>query len=290
MPIIIEKQNTCYSTNGDNTNQKQYIYWQAHQSTSTVMPENTIAAFMYTWNLGGIPEADIRTTKDGVIISMHDATPERTTDAPESQKKLPVSSFTLEQVKKWDAGIKTSELYKGEKIPALKEAFELMKQEKDRLLYLDLKEVDLDSLGNLINEYGVNKQIIFTHYKEENCRQMYETVNDIRTMLWLGGRPEKIKDKFNKVLGENFYGLNQIQIHLNDKENITSNEWRYQIDKEFLEYAYDKTSSAGLDLEVLPFEFDDKSLHALLDMGIRWFAVDYPEEFIDSVKKWGERT
>ena len=29
---------------------------------------------------------------------------------------------------------------------------------------------------------------------------MYETVNDIRTMLWIGGRPEKIKDKFNKVL------------------------------------------------------------------------------------------
>ena len=41
-----------------------------------------------------------------------------------------------------------------------------MKQKKTDALS-DLKEVDLDSLGNLINEYGDNKQIIFTHYKEE---------------------------------------------------------------------------------------------------------------------------
>ncbi|HOJ11662.1 MAG TPA: glycerophosphodiester phosphodiesterase family protein [Clostridiales bacterium] len=335
MAIIVKKQTSGNKKNIDKKDMEQHIYWQAHQSTSTVMPENTMAAFMYAWELGGIPEADIRTTSDGVIICMHDSTPARTTDAPDSQRSLPVSSFTLEQVKKWDAGIKTGELYRGEMVPALKEAFEVMKQKKDRLLYLDLKEVDLGSLGKLINEYGVNNQIIFTHYNEDNCRQMYKTVEDIKTMLWIGGTPDKIKGKFNKVLSENFYGLNQIQIHLysrkdNKKDNkkdsnkdsnednnndsnkginkvnndkvigidydnknsnmaLTCEEWPYEIDKAFLEYAYDKTLTAGLDLEVLPFEFDDSSIHTILNIGIRWFAVDFPERFISSVKKWEDK-
>jgi len=285
------------------TNEYCKVYWQAHQSTSTVLPENTMAAFMYAWNMGGIPEADIRTTGDGVIICMHDSTPARTTNAPDFEKNLQVSTLTLEQVKKWDAGIKTGEKYKNEKVPALSEALQAMKDDKNRLLYLDLKDVDLNSLGKLIEEYGVVEQIIFTHNNEENCRKMHEMIKGLRTMLWIGGSPDRIKNKFNKVLSENFYGLNQVQIHLYNKENSylskKSNaecelnremqepfDWPYQIDKEFLEYAYDKTTSAGLDLEVLPYEFDDRSLHTLLDIGIRWFAVDYPEKFIETVKRW----
>ena len=305
MAIIIEKQ-TFNCENGKNNSklEKEYIYWQAHQSTSTILPENTMAAFLYAWNLGGIPEADIRTAGDGVIICMHDSTPARTIDIPDSQKNLIVSSFTLEQIKKWDAGIKTGEAYKNERVPTLEKVFENMRNQKDRLLYLDLKDVDLDSLANLIEEYSIADQIIFTHNNEENCRKMHEMVKGLRTMLWIGGSPDRIKDKFNKVLSEKFYGLNQVQIHLYNKENPytsgglvtkeypTTNEspesldWPYQIDKAFLEDAYDKAVLADIDLEVLPYEFDDRTLHSLLDIGIRWFAVDYPEKFVQTVKRY----
>lgn len=280
MAIIVK-----YKTSNGTNEVEQRVYWQAHQSTSTVRPQNTMAAFRYAWDLGGIPEADIRTTKDGVIICFHDATPARTADVDDKYKDMPISSFAFEEIQKWDVGIKLGDEYKGERVPALEEAFNALKQDEDRLIYLDLKEVDLKILGKLIDKHGVNRQVIFTHNNEKNCREMKNIVADIRTMLWIGGSPEKIKEKFNKVLNEKFEGLDQVQIHLNKKKE--GGEWPYQIGIEFLKYAFDRTSEAGVELEVLPFhEFEDGAIHTLLDIGIRWFAVDYPERFIKAVKSW----
>lgn len=264
---------------------KERIYWQAHQSTSTVRPQNTMAAFHYAWDLGGIPEADIRTTKDGVIICFHDDTPARNTDVDDEHKDMPVSSFTFEEVKKWDAGIKIGDEYKGERVPSLEEAFRALKEDRERLLYLDLKELDLKELGKLIDKHEVNQQVIFTHNNEDNCRKMKDIVGNIRTMLWIGGSTEQIKNQFNKVKGEKFEGLNQVQIHLYKKQE--GGKWPYPIDVEFLKYAFEHTSKAGVDLEVLPFhEFEDESIHTILDIGIRWFAVDYPERLIEAAKRW----
>jgi len=44
--------------------------------------------------------------------------------------------------------------------------------------------------------------------------------------------------------------------------------------------------SKGAPLEIPPFEFDDASVHNLLDLGIRWYATDYPKRFSESVKRW----
>lgn len=274
MPIILNYEN-----------KQEKVYWQAHQSSTTVVPQNTMAAFYYAWDLGGIPEADIRTTKDGVIICFHDETLARTTDADDEYKDIPVSSFSFEELKKFDAGIKIGSQYKGERIPSLEEAFKALKEDESRLMYLDLKEVDLGELGKLIDKYEVNQQIIFTHRNEDNCRKMKNIVDDIRTMLWIGGSVERIKNQFNKVLNEKFEGLDQVQIHL--YKNPEGDDWPYTIDLEFLRYAFRVTAEAGVDLEVLPFnEFEDESIHQLLDIGIRWFAIDYPEQFIEAVKSW----
>ena len=274
MPIVLNYKN-----------KQEKVYWQAHQSSTIVVPQNTMAAFRYAWDLGGIPEADIRTTKDGVIICFHDGTLARTTDVDDKHKDIPVSSFTFEELKKFDAGITIGSQYKGERIPSLEEAFTALKEDESRLMYLDLKEVDLEELGRLIDKYEVNQQIIFTHKKEENCRKMKNIVSGIRTMLWIGGSAEQIKNQFNKVLDEKFEGLDQVQIHLNKKPD--SEGWPYTIDLEFLKYAFRVTAEAGVDLEVLPFnEFEDKFIHQLLNIGIRWFAVDYPEQFIAAVKSW----
>lgn len=260
------------------------VYWQAHQSTSHICPENTMAAFKYAWDLGGIPEADIRTTGDGVIICFHDETGERTTDAPDEEKNIPISLLTMDIIGRWDGGIKTGEKYKNERVPALKEVFDAMVEDKSRLLYLDLKAVDLGELARLINEYGVAERIIFSHNNEENLRTMGKMVKGLRTMLWVGGRPETIKNKFEKILKEGFYGLDQLQVHLYTGD--FKKTWPYEIDREFVSYAFDKTSRAGVDFEVLIYEFNDKSLHLLLNMGIRWFATDHPEKFLQSVKRY----
>lgn len=47
------------------------VFWQAHRGGGAHdAPDNTLAAMQATWKLGGIPEADIRTTRDGVMIDL----------------------------------------------------------------------------------------------------------------------------------------------------------------------------------------------------------------------------
>ena len=98
-------------------------------------PENTLAAFRRAIASGvGVIEIDIRATKDGVPVILHDETLERTTDG-----SGPVANYTLEELKKFDAGC-------GERIPTYEEVLELVSNTGVRLL-LDIKiDPKLDKL------------------------------------------------------------------------------------------------------------------------------------------------
>lgn len=265
----------------------QQIYWQFHQSTNEEMPQNTMEAFLYAWNLGGIPELDIRTTKDDVIIAFHDDTPARTASTDETYENKKISECTLEEIKNWDAGSKLNEKFKGIQVPTLEETLIAMTGHPEYLVYLDLKDVDLSELAQMIKDYRMAEQVIFTHKNQQNCITMKQHVENMRTMLWIGGKGQAIKEKFNTALQNGFEGLDQVQLHLNDLEDFT--DWRYQLEPFFLEYAVNEVSSRGLDLEVLPYKFDKKTLFALLDMGIHWYAVDEPKRFLSYVQQWREQ-
>src|SRR4051812_44789118 len=45
---------------------------QSHRGAGVLAPENTLEAFELGWKLGTVPESDLRTTKDGVIVAFHD--------------------------------------------------------------------------------------------------------------------------------------------------------------------------------------------------------------------------
>ena len=263
------------------------VYWQAHRGGGAhEAPDNTMGANRYAWGLGGIPEADIRSTKDGVIICLHDRTLARTTNAPDEIKDVPVSELTFEEIRRWDAGVKFSESFAGEKVPSLEEMFAEMKGNPDRLAYLDLKEVDLRALGELIDRYGVNGQVIFTHKIQDNCRSMKQIARGVRTMQWIGGNPEQIRGTYLQLVENGFDGLDQIQFHLHS--DPSGGDWPYALKAEFLREALAVTKEAGVDFEVLPFAFDEDSIRMLLDIGIRWYATDEPARFLECVKKWQE--
>ena len=62
-------------------------------------------------------EFDVRMTKDGHLVIMHDKTVDRTTNG-----KGLVRELTLKQIKELDAGSWKSEKFKGERVPLLSEA------------------------------------------------------------------------------------------------------------------------------------------------------------------------
>ena len=264
------------------------VFWQAHRGGGAKdAPDNTMAAFRYTWDLGGIPEADIRTTADGVVICLHDRTLSRTTTAPKDVRGKNVKTLTFEEIRKWDAGVKLREEFKGQRVPALEEVFTAMKEDPLRQVYLDIKAVDLKVLGELIDQYGVNKQVLIASPRQSDCQTLKKITKGLRTMIWIGGSPTDIKRRFAAVVDANFAGVDQVQLHLHDKKG--NNPFRYQLERDFLASALQKTHDANVDLEVFPFRFDDTSLQELLDIGIRWFATDEPKRFKQTIFAWREK-
>jgi len=99
----------------------------AHRGASAYEPENTLRAVRRALTLGApAVEVDIRRTKDGTLVVLHDETVNRTTDGTGS-----VGSMTLEELRAFDAGM-------GERIPTLTEVFGTVRGKAS--LVLELKE------------------------------------------------------------------------------------------------------------------------------------------------------
>ncbi len=106
----------------------------AHRGSSQDRPENTLASYRRAIEAGATAtEADIRTTKDGALVSMHDADVRRTTDG-----KGLVKDLTLDEIRKLDAGRWFDPRFAGERVPTLREMLELCRGKIDVLL--DLQE------------------------------------------------------------------------------------------------------------------------------------------------------
>jgi glycerophosphoryl diester phosphodiesterase len=98
-----------------------------HRGAAGYAPENTLLSFQAAMDSGcDKVEMDIRVTKDGHAVVIHDATVDRTTNG-----KGPVLAKTLEEIKRLECG-------KGQKIPTLREVVDLCKN-RIRLI-IELKE------------------------------------------------------------------------------------------------------------------------------------------------------
>jgi glycerophosphoryl diester phosphodiesterase len=90
----------------------------AHRGASVDAPENTLAAFRRAWELGvECVELDVRLSRDGAVVVIHDATTARTAGVDR-----PVVEQTLAELRALDAGSWRGARFAGEKIPTLAEA------------------------------------------------------------------------------------------------------------------------------------------------------------------------
>lgn len=90
----------------------------AHRGASFEAPENTLAAFKRAWALGvEAVELDVRLTKDGEVVVIHDPTTARTAGVDRA-----VADQTLAELQALDAGGWKHLKYRGERIPTLAQA------------------------------------------------------------------------------------------------------------------------------------------------------------------------
>lgn len=121
-----------------------------HRGAPSQAPENTIPSFLKAIEAGvDFVELDVRSSRDGCLIVMHDDRVDRTTDS-----KGPVSHFTLEELKSMDAGGWFSPSFRGVKIPTLEEVLNLVKDVVS--VVVDLKEPGIEHrVLELLRSYGL---------------------------------------------------------------------------------------------------------------------------------------
>lgn len=123
----------------------------AHRGASAERPECTLAATKRAIEVGATAtEVDVRTSKDGQLFVLHDATLDRTTNGTG-----PANELTLEELKQLDAGSWFDKKYRTQTIPSLIEVAQLCRGKID--LLLDLKEQGEDydeQVAAVIGEHG----------------------------------------------------------------------------------------------------------------------------------------
>ncbi len=112
-----------------------------HRGNPVDAPENTIASLHSAFAAGSdVVELDIRLTRDGTLVVMHDETVNRTTSGHGA-----IAELTLAELKALDAGSWKDARFAGERVPTLAEALHAARG-KGRLLL----DVPVDGLGSAI--------------------------------------------------------------------------------------------------------------------------------------------
>lgn len=145
----------------------------AHRGASGIAPENTLSAIKEAMAMGAdMIELDIRQTRNGTVVIIHDKTVSRTSDGKGS-----VKDFTFEELGSLDAGSWFHPGFKNEKIPSLDSILQEVK-DKAKLL-IEVKE----------NRYsGIEKnivQLLNKHAAKDWCIiQSFETgvLNNIKNL------------------------------------------------------------------------------------------------------------
>jgi glycerophosphoryl diester phosphodiesterase len=127
----------------------------AHRGASMERPENTLAAFEEAIRQGAdVIEADIRTTGDGALLVIHDATLDRTANAHGA-----VAEVDYARARSLDAG-------RGERIPTPDEVLEVARG-RVRVTF-DIKDHDaVDGIVAVVRELEMADSVAFSSFLPE---------------------------------------------------------------------------------------------------------------------------
>ena len=110
----------------------------AHRGASAYAPEHTLAAYRLALEQrADYVEQDLALTRDGVLICLHDPTLQRTTNVEEvfpdrarvvnGTRQWFAADFTLDEIKRLDAGWWFNPRFAGERVPTFQEAITLVR-------------------------------------------------------------------------------------------------------------------------------------------------------------------
>jgi glycerophosphoryl diester phosphodiesterase len=148
-----------------------------HMGSCADRPGNTLAGVRRAIEAAAhAAEVDVRTTKDGVLVCLHDPEVDRTTDG-----RGKVAEMTLAEVKKLDAGVKFDKKFRGEPVPTFREVLAAAKGKIG--VMIDLKETGEEYAKKIaaeITEYGEPRRAVIGVRSVEQAKQFRKLLPDAR--------------------------------------------------------------------------------------------------------------
>jgi glycerophosphoryl diester phosphodiesterase len=146
-----------------------------HRGSAGHAPENTLAAIQKGIALGvDFVEIDVRRTADGVLVVLHDATVNRTTDG-----KGRVDRLFLRDIAKLNAG-------NGEHIPTLEEVLKIAAGKAGLMLELKAEGVAQQTVKS-VREAGFKGPVIYASFLHKELTHVRAADPEASLMVLFGG-------------------------------------------------------------------------------------------------------
>ena len=165
-----------------------------HRGLLEAAPENTLAGFRACLELRVGFEFDVRRTKDGKLVCLHDETLDRTTDGSGL-----VGKWSWDDAKKLDAGKWFDPKFSGEHVPGIDEIFGLVAEcPSGPLVAVDLKETGNgveEAVVELAQTHKVLERLVFigaTIESDEIRARLKAASKDVQAAR-LAAAPESIE-------------------------------------------------------------------------------------------------
>ena len=140
-----------------------------HRGAAGLEPENTLRSIRKAIDLGvDSVEIDVRVTRDGYLVVIHDETVDRTTNGHGYVKDL-----TFNEIRRLDAG-------KGEKIPTLEEVLNLTKGKVVLQIELKAREATEPTV-HLIERNNAERDVIIISFMHDLLGRVHDLNSALRT-------------------------------------------------------------------------------------------------------------
>ena len=259
--------------------QEQPFVVIAHQGGDGLRPSNTMSAFSHAVELGvDVLEMDIHSTSDGVLVTIHDSTVDRTTNGTGR-----VNEMTFAELKQLDAGYdwptlaeeshRTDRPYRGQgvTIPSLEEVFEAF---PDMPMNIEIKQQDpsiVKPFCDLLHAYdrtGPDRVLVATFHEG--------VVEEFRTEC--PNVPTSVVQ--NEVV--EFYVLNLIGLHRLWSPPAAA----FQVPQTFsgLQVTTPRfvENLQAHGVIVHPWTINDQNdMEILVEMGVDGIITDYPDKLLE---------
>lgn len=152
-----------------------------HRGANAFAPENTLEAARICFDQGfDFVEIDVRTSKDGHLVVVHDATLERTTNGIGL-----VSDHTLDELRALDAGRWYGDSFKGAVLPTLDEVLALART-SGGALYIEIKQASPREILNAVTAAHMLDRVFFWGSDVDALEWLRAQSTDIQLMATRG--------------------------------------------------------------------------------------------------------